>query len=166
MKKLLLAAVALSAFATPALADPQASWNVTGTVAAQCGAIAGNDADLAFGSLNINASDGTLAANGSKSTTSQDVYCNGGSSTISVAATPMTNQTNTSAEDSNFTGTINYTTDVNFAGSHFGVGATQSLGAKAGTLVVTTSNLTANNSKRPYAGDYQGTVTVTLTPGV
>ena len=78
----------------------------------------------------------------------------------------MTTTTNLSAEDANFTGTINYTTDVDFAGSHFGLGATQALGAKAGTLVVTASNLLANNSKRPYAGDYQGTVTVTLTPGV
>jgi hypothetical protein len=163
MKKLLMGAVALAAISTtPAVAaDPSASYTVSGTVGAACGTL--SNGSLTFANpLNINAT-GFLADSQSASS-SQTVWCNGVNSKISVAATAMTNQTTNAAENNDFTGTINFTTAVDFAGSPFALGTNQTLGAKAGTMTVSASALTANNGKRPYAGDYSGTITVTLSP--
>lgn len=159
MKKVLYAAAAIGALAaSPAMAQ-SATFAVTGTIQASCGTI--NNLPIAFGTIATNA-DGTLTAAQSKSSASQAVYCNGINSTITVASTPLVNTV--APDDASFTGTLNYTTNVNFAGSSFGVGATQALGAKAGNMVVSANNLTATGGLRPYAGSYDGAITVTLSP--
>jgi hypothetical protein len=166
VKKILMAAVALTAFgATPALAQ-EASFSVSGTVNAQCGAISNGTISFS-GALDINAATGALNANQSASSSSQSVYCNGVNSKISVSSTPLDNKSIGAATDTaDFTRTINYTPEVDFAGVVVNAGTALSLGAKAGTMVVSAKNLTALGGKRPYAGDYSGTITVSLAPAV
>ena len=155
MKKILMAAVAVAALAsTPVYA---ADFAVTGTVQASCGAITG--LPIAFGTI-ATGSDGSLTAGQSKSSASQSAYCNGANSTISVSHLALAN--GTGAAPTGFTRTIDFTTDVDFAGAHFTDGVTQSLGAKTGSLVVSANSLTA--SAKPLAGDYTGSITVTVTP--
>lgn len=159
MNKFLMAAAALGALATtPAMAQ-SATFQVSGTVNASCGAL--SNGTVPFGTINTN-SDGTLTAGQSASSGSQAVYCNGINSTITVSATDLVNTV--AADDANFTGTLTYTTNVNFAGTNFGTGTSQALGAKAGNMTVSANNLLANGGKRPYAGSYNGQITVTLTP--
>lgn len=163
MKRLLMGAVALAALHTaPAMAQ-SAQFTVNASVTAACGALTGQTLNIA-NALNVDAT-GHLADSQSVSSTPQDVWCNGVNSKMTVAATPLTNQTTNAADTADFTRTINYTTDVLFAGTHFGPGNDQNLGATAGQMTVTASTLSAMNGKRPYAGAYNGTITVTLTPG-
>jgi hypothetical protein len=156
MKKILMAAVALAAVsATPAMA---ADFTISGAVTASCGSI--GDKTIAFGTIGTN-SDGTLTSGQSKSSDGQSVYCNGTGSTISVSHTALTTG-DSSPAPSGFTKTIDFTTDVDFAGSKFGDGTAQSLGAKTGTLVVSANELTA--TAKPLAGSYSGKITVTVSP--
>ena len=159
MKKLLMAAVAVSALAaSPAMA---ADFAVTGTVAPACGAL--TDKPIGFSTITTN-SDGTLPGTQDASSAPQDVYCNDVNATITVASTQvLTAAAGTPADNSSFQRTITYTADVLFAGTNFPVGATQTLGAKAGTMVVSANNLSA--TLRPYAAAYDGLITVTLAPG-
>jgi hypothetical protein len=155
MKKLLMAAVAVSAIAaTPAFA---ADFPITATVGASCGAITGST--IAFSAIATGA-DGTLTAGQSASSSSQAVYCNGAGSTITVTSTELL--TSPGVVASGFTKTLGFTTDVNFAGVHRGTGAAQALGAVTGTLIVSANNLTA--SAKPQAGDYTGLIQVTVAP--
>jgi spore coat protein U-like protein len=155
---MMMAALAVSSLsATPALAQ-SASYTVSATVAASCGAL--TNGTIPFGTLGIG-TDGTLTSGQSFSSGSQNVYCNGVNSTITVGHTAMT--TSAAATDAGgFTRTIDFTTSVNFAGSTFGDGTTQALGAKTGTLVASANSLTA--TAKPYAGSYSGTISVTLSP--
>lgn len=159
MKKLLMAAVAVSALAaSPAMA---ADFAVTGTVAPACGALA--DQPITIGTITTTAS-GFLPGTQDASSTSQSVYCNGVNATITVASTQvLTAAAGTPANTASFQRTITYTAAVDFAGTPFAVGATQALGAKAGTMVVSANDLSA--VLRPYAAAYDGLITVTLAPG-
>ncbi|ANI79505.1 hypothetical protein [Sphingobium sp. EP60837] len=160
MKKILMAAVALTALgATPAMAA--GVFTVSGDVAATCGAI--SDGTITFSSGIATGTDGTLTSGQSQSSAPQNVYCNGAGSKITVAHTAMKIGDGTGAP-SNFTKTIDFTTDVNFAGTHFGEGTSQTLGAMSGSLVVSANDLTA--SAKPLAGSYSGSITVTVSPSL
>lgn len=158
MKKILMAAVALTALgATPAMA---ADFAVSGSVEASCGSI--GDKPIAFDAILTNA-DGTLKTGQSKSSDGQSVYCNGSNSTISVSHAALKIGDGSGAP-TNFTKTINFTTEVDFAGSKFTDGAGLNLGAKSGILTVTAKDLSAD--AKPLAGSYTGSITVTVSPGV
>jgi len=163
MKKLLVAAAALGAVAsTPAMATaaPSADYTVTGTVAPTCNA--GSGGTITFGTIAL-ASDGTLGTNADQSSTGVNVYCNGVNATLSLAGHTIVNSP-APADTTDFTKTLSFTTTATVGGSSFTEANAQAFGAKAGSLVVTAASLSAGG-KRPYAGSYTGTITVTLSPG-
>lgn len=159
MKKLMIAAVAVSALAaTPAFAaDTVAIYGVTGSVTAICSAAASGT--IALGNLtdasgNLNVSGGTATDTGA--------YCNGAGTTVQVAHTAFSTG---GAAAAGFTNSLSFTPVV-VAGATTLTGdkaAGTSLGAFSG-LSVSVSALSAGGSK-PVAGSYAGSITVTLTPG-
>jgi len=158
MKKLLMAAVALAALnAAPAMAE---SFTVQGTVNAACSAITTSVID--FGTIGISSTTGRLITNQSADTgAGTSVWCNGVNSTLSFSGNTITTTNTTS--DTAFTSTLGFTPKVTLGGNNVTTGST--IGAVAATLVVKAENLT-DNSKLPVAGNYTGTITVTLTPAV
>lgn len=165
MKRLLLAAVAVTAMSTAPAHAQQATFNVTASVTATCSFTGGT---IPFGTLNTN-SDGTLTTGQSHSSPDQTgFYCNGAHTTLDLAHTAMTNN-DVATATSPFTRTIDFTPAVKVGGSdvQVGNGTGTVLGATAGTLVVDARNLsTASASDKVLAGSYSGTITLTLHPSV
>jgi len=155
-----LAATTMAMTVTPASAQQTATFTVTGTVVASCGAIVGET--IAFGTIGIG-TDGNLTSNQSKPSGSSNVWCNGLNTKIKVSHTALVTGDN-SAAPSGFTKKIEYTPSVSFAGTSFGDGEV-TLGAKTGAMIVSANNLTAPDGK-PLAGDYTGAITVLLTPAI
>jgi hypothetical protein len=167
MKKLMMAAVALTAMATvpatPAAATSTGQdFTVSGTVNATCNYSGGT---IAFGTITTNA-DGTLPGTQDASSTAQaGFYCNGAGTKLTLSHSAMTT---TATAATGFTSTINFTPAVIIGGVDSRVGDTTtdlSLGAIAGSLVVAARDLsTASATDKVMAGDYSGTITLTLTP--
>jgi hypothetical protein len=159
MKKILMAAVALTAMATvPATPAAAADFTVTGSVAAACNYTGGT---IAFGAIGTNA-DGTIAASQSTSSSAQTgFFCNGAGTTLALSHTAMANA---ATPASGFTSTIDYTPAVSVGGvdQQLGDGNNNTFGAQAGDLVVDARTLTATG--KLMAGNYSGTITLTLTP--
>jgi hypothetical protein len=164
MKKLAcgIAMLAMSA-ATPALAatgDQTATWDVTGSVTAACGAITGSLLD--FDTLNVDAT-GHLSDTRTIASASQPAWCNGITSTLTYSHAALSNS-KTVTDTANYTNVIDFTPIIEIGASPVASGAT--VHEFADGLVVKASALAPTGGKRPLAGDYAGTITVTLTPGV
>ena len=165
MKKMMMAALAASTLlATPAMAADTVSVHaVTGSVTAICSAAAA--ATLAFGALTD--ASGTLNAT-SQTVSDPTAYCNGAGTTVTVAHASLIN-TNVApslvtSPPSGFTGTVTFVPEI-VAGATTLTGdkaALTALGAFSG-ISVTAKTLAA--SGKPLAGNYAGSITVTLTPG-
>lgn len=165
MKKLLMAAVAASAIAaTPAMAATSAEYTVTGSVNAICSASASGT--IAFGSL-VNAATGLLSATSLSATADSTAFCNGAGTKVEVAHVNLANTTTSQVGDAptGFTKTVSFTPKVvTSVGALTGdQDAGTALGAFNG-ITVTAENLSAGGNK-PLAGDYSGSITITLTPG-
>ena len=182
MKKIIvLAAVMATAAASPAFAQATDSQDlvVTATVPQEC-SIA-NPNDVTFASVNIDQAAGSgallMTAN---SNNSQNVWtsCNYGAS-ITVAGLPLENASGAAvaANDSaDFTNKLNYivTLEPPTSGGPFSkVTLNTRVGSSATTtpagafhenakLGVTIPSDSANNPKRPVAGTYTSTTTITL----
>ena len=174
MKKLLMGAAALAAMSatTPAFAQatnevPQmANYAVTGFINASCGNATGTP--LQFGQLQIDPTGRLIPPPLTQSV--NNTYCNGVNSSLSVASTPMT--TAATPPSASFTNTLDYDAVVSFGpanltvNSNPGTQQTATVGAFVGPLTVQATNVTTRGNTLPLAGDYSGTITVTLTPGV
>jgi len=156
MKKLLMAAVAVSALATtPAMAATTANYDVTGTVAAAC-SITGSGT-LAFGAL---ATGATNAAASTQTSTDSAAYCNQAATTVTVTKSDLTTSPG-AAVPTGFTNTVVFTpkietqdktlNDVQSAGTLIGA---FNLFKVSATTTAPTANL--------VAGDYTGSITITL----
>ncbi|MDF8335051.1 hypothetical protein [Novosphingobium cyanobacteriorum] len=164
MKKLLLAAASLGAvISTPALAAaPSATYDVTASVPQSCNA--GSNGTISFSTLTLN-SDGTVASGQSASSTGTAVYCNGAAATLTLSTGNTITNSAYTADAGGFTKTLTFTTTAKIgSGATLNEGTT-TIGAVAGNLVVTASSINGLSGARPYAGDYTGSLTVTLTPG-
>ena len=158
MKKLLMGAVALAAMqAAPAMAE---DFTVGGTVNQACSVIAVDP--IAFGTIGINGSTGLLNPVQSKSSAGTNIWCNGVSSKLAFTGNTISNVKPVS-DAAHFTNSLTFMPKVSLNGTDIGTGAT--IGAVAASLVVTADTLN-DGGKIPVAGDYTGTITVTLTPGV
>lgn len=163
MKKILIIAAAASAFAATTASAQAATYSVKANVTAFCTALTGSTTDLDFGTLTVGA-DGKLTGVYTKTSTQTPVVCNGANTTITVTPTAMTNAA-TLTDTTNFTNTINYTTGVTLAGRTVLVdSAAHAIGELTGTLNVTASALAPAGGKALLAGNYAGTIVVTLTP--
>lgn len=170
MKKLLLVGCAAVAFAAaaPASAQVTGTVDVNGFVDDRCQFTVDNavinlgeisDADGKLDEAAVDA--GTANLNG---------WCNGSAATIKVEAHPLLNS---AAASGSFTNVVNYkatatagtaaptdlTTDA-------GAGADVSLGLFSGSIAVDISDSSAPGDAMMVAGDYVGSIVVTLTPNV
>jgi spore coat protein U-like protein len=168
MKTAIIGALALTLAATPAFgqatANPAVSQDfaVSGSVNARC--TVGSTSPLAFGAINLN-TDGTLASGQSRNATLA-IYCNGANTKLNVAGSNIDNTSVAGEAPSGFTKTLALASTASIGGVTASLSDTSGvlLGAVAGDLTVSTGVLSA--SARPMAGNYTGTITVTLTPGV
>jgi spore coat protein U-like protein len=161
MKKLLMAAVAVSALATtPAFAaDTVASYTVTGTVAAVCSA--NTSGSITFGALTDGT--GTLTATSKDATTDSGAYCNGLGSTITIAHSDLAHTTFTGTPATGFTKTVTFVPEVD-------TGSVVTTGDQGPTVIGAFSQMTVrakdlnSGGSKPLAGSYSGSITVTLSP--
>jgi len=181
MKKIIFAAAALSTIASaPAFASDTDTQDllVTATVPQECSI--GNVADVTFAAVNINqnAEAGALMINGNSNSSQSGIWtsCNYAAK-ITVAGTPLLNTagaTLAANDPTNFTNSINYFVSFE-AGSNGGfskvVHNTRSNGASSSTTPTGAFHTQAklgvtiapgDNAKRPVAGIYSGTTTITL----
>jgi hypothetical protein len=185
MKRILAASAAvasLAAFSAPADAQT-VQFDLDGNVPATCNlsgmqAVSGashtiNLSGTAGGSI-IDSTSGKLSVSGPQTVALGANWCNGTKTTVSVVATPLT--TGAVPPSASFTNRVDYTVTGSFAGISNGTlntaggpvtGTSQSapVGAfsdSADQMVITAD---ANASQLLVAGDYTGTITVTLTPG-
>lgn len=161
MKKLLMAAVALTALATvpAAPAAAQAVFTVSGSVTPTCNYTGGT---INFNTIAIDPSTGLLVANQSASSTAQTgFFCNGAGTTLAISHAALTNSTPAAT---GFTSTISFTPAVQIGNGtpYSGDQTATAFGAQAGNLVVSANSLTA--TAKPMAGTFGGSITLTLTP--
>jgi hypothetical protein len=164
MKKIITAAVAVSALSvSPAMAQTVSTYTVTGSVASICSASL--TGAIPFGSL-INPSTGFLSATSATATADTGAFCNGAGTTVEIGHSDLTNTTSTGAAPTGFTKTVTFTPKVETSVGTLSGNKTAgtSLGAFNG-ITVTAENLSAGGNK-PLAGDYSGSITITLSPGV
>lgn len=162
MKKLLIAAAALSAaVSSPAFAQ-QASYTVNASVPQSCNA--GSNGTIDFSQLNLT-TDGFVASGQNASSAGSNVYCNGAAATLTLSTGNTITNTAYSADTSAFTKTLTFVTTAKIGTGPTLPEGTTTIGAVAGSLVVTASSISGFNNLRPYAGNYSGSLTVTLTPG-
>jgi hypothetical protein len=169
MNKLLLlggAALALGG-AAPAFAQATGEVDVHGYVDDRCQFTSLGDTVIELGE--ISGEDGKLdeAAVDAGTATLQG-WCNGSASTIGVEALPLLNAASASPS---FENRVDYRATAT-AGSaapiddstDAGAGADVSLGLFSGDIVVDISNSASPSDGRMVAGDYVGSIVVTLTP--
>ena len=159
-----MAAVALTAMtAMPAMAQDQTGqFQVNGSVAAKCSVFTGAAFNINNGSISTDDS-GQLSGTNTGTSSPVAVWCNSGGAMINVSHTPLVNAT-APADTAAFTKTIEYVAKASINGTDYAEGVDRALGYVAGDLTVNASTLTSGG-KKPYAGAYQGTITVVLKPG-
>ena len=159
-----MAAVALTAMtAMPAMAqDQNSTFTVNGSVDAKCSAFTAGTFAINGGTIATDSS-GMLTSANTGTSTPVAVWCNSAGAKINVSHTPLVNAAYTT-DTAAFTKTINFVAKANVAGVEYAAGADRDLGVVSGDLTVTASNLTSGGLK-PFAGAYQGTITVVLKPG-
>lgn len=172
MRKIAFIAAPLALLASPAAAqDSTGTVDITGSVAGRClfttpsglielGELALGGADNDAGRLDdstVNGGTATLVG-----------WCNNAAAGMTVEAFPLLN---TAPSASGFTNRVDFTAtaEANEAEADDtslteGDGDTVSVGMFAGNVVVTLSDASAPSNNRLVAGDYDGSVEVTLTP--
>jgi spore coat protein U-like protein len=187
MKIALMAASALAMIAAPAFAQNQTTVNVTGSVAALCGAgghSSGGTSSNQIVPVNAGAlsdSDGRVDAK-TVNFNLANLWCNGPAS-LSVKVNPLmhTSITDPATYDSSsffnridmsFSGQLTSlyfpggTGDTSSAGTgQYNATRTSAFETGSGTYAAATLTLIAPSQDRPLAGDYAGTVVVTVTAG-
>lgn len=169
MNKLLLPGIAALALggAAPVLAQATGEVDVNGFVEDRCQFTTIGDSVIELGE--ISGDDGRLdeAAVDAGTATLQG-WCNGSAATIVVEALPLINAASGAA---NFDKRVDYraTTTAGSAApiddsTDAGAGAEVALGLFSGDIVVDISNAASPNDGLMVAGDYVGSIVVTLTP--
>lgn len=158
MKKILMAAVAASAIASsPAMAAVASTYDVTGSVAGVCSISATGSID--FGAL----TDGTGAySNTGTSTEATDstAYCNQAATTVTIT---HTNLSTAASAPTNFTNTVAFTPVVTT--QQVTLTGDKPAGTLIGAFDVFKVKATATTpSLKLVAGNYSGSITITLAP--
>jgi hypothetical protein len=167
---IVVAALAASLVASPALGQVTGTVSVDGTVANRC-ALSINSATISVGEMAL-ASNGKLNAaviNGQNRTLNG--FCNGSTATMKVEAQPLLNITAPAAPPAGFDNRVDYTAtananSVNATDSSVtaGAGTAVTVGQFSGNILVTLSAASSPSSGILVAGTYQGQVLVTLNP--
>lgn len=169
MKKLLLLGSAALAFGgtAPAFAQATGQVDVNGFVEGRCQFTTLGNAVINLGE--ISDGDGKLdeAAVDAGQATLQG-FCNGSAATIKVEALPLLNSASAS---SSFDNRVDYRATATAGNAapiddsdDAGAGADVGLGLFSGNIVVDISDSASPNDRLMVAGDYVGSIVVTLTP--
>jgi hypothetical protein len=163
MKKIVMTAVAITAIsATSAMAaDPSTSFGVSGSVNSACTIATGAPFTINTGTINTDA-DGALSGVNTGTSAAVAITCNSAIAKINVSHTELVNGT-APADAGGFTKTITYVAKATIGLKDYAEGSDQPLGIVSDNLTVTASSLSAGANK-PYAGTYNGAITVTLKP--
>jgi hypothetical protein len=185
MKNLLIAATALATLASaPAFAQQTGTVTFTGTVAAACTAVSPTTATIPLGAL----STGVGAFNASVVNNAGGAYgstitCNGAGTKLDMTANQITGSVGVpSGAPAIFTNQIDYTAELETVGTGYaqspaapGVLVSDTTGGSGGSqtvgLLSTNVLLDLSGAALPsgasvlVAGNYTGSVTITLTPG-
>jgi hypothetical protein len=181
MKKMILAATALSLMAAPAFAAPvTGTVNLSGTVNAKCSPSSGGATTVTI-PVDLSNADGTLntgAVNAITASVTGSGVCNGVNTFIELDASPLVGSVAVPSGATAFANVINYTAVMGITGYAQGGNTwSNSTTAAATTGVLGLVNATAvsldiNDAALPgsatllVAGTYTGSVTVKVTPAV
>ena len=190
MKRILLAAASIAAISSLAMADPttsplNASVTVNGSVAARCEfqgaeAINGNHTvaipEAAFLDLDNGQLQSALEAGIGGALTGVTMWCNGAGTDVALSASPFGN-TSANVNNANFADRVDYALSVGLQGvgslnvntatvakGAFATQAFPNVGPFIGTPTVGFD--IADSNKILVAGNYSGTVALTVTPGI
>jgi len=174
--------VGATVLACAAMAAPAAAQNVngtvdiTGSVGERCEFTVDN-ALIPLGELSIAGSGltagqlDTAAVNGEFATLTG--WCNGTSATMTVEAFPIENVDFVAAPPTGFDRVVNYTAtavastgSANDGSAAGGAGTPSTVGVFSSNITVTLSASSTPNSGKLIAGDYEGSVDVTLSPAI
>lgn len=177
MNKLLISSAAVALLALPAAAlaqssDVEGTVTISGSVAAAC--VIDSAATITLGELADGDGLYNLAADGESTTLT--AWCNGASSTMSVLSSAIVH-TGSPTVPTGFTDTVNFTATASVtpadAGSPVEVSdSTTAAADPAATVGLFSDDITVSLSSsstdgnKLIAGDYEGSVVVTLSPAV
>jgi hypothetical protein len=168
LKHVLFASAALALLAVPSMAAESSTTTIQASVTPTCSAMASTATTLPVSNL----TDTNGVAKSQALTFPSPlagVWCNGNNNKVDVTATKLTNKNTSLADDSDFTTAVDFVmaqtalgpalnTATDLSGSNT-IPAIVIAPATTGTLTITAG------TKKLFAGDYEATVTVTLTPG-
>jgi hypothetical protein len=163
-------------------AQAQSALNVNGTISATCSALTLANSTVNLGVISDPSSPGALnpaAVNVALSSTTPSITCNGGGTTLSIDANPLTGPALPLGVPSTFSNLVNYTATINKSGAGAFVqslpasgiaNSTTDSAATSSTIGLVASNFSIALSDAAAAGilisgGYSGTVTIALTPG-
>lgn len=165
------AIAAIVALSAPSFADSgndTATVNITGKVGAACN-ISGANVPIDFGTIGLDQNGVVNSGQTKPVQLTSTVWCNGGSNQVVITASPLT----TSGQADGFANSVNYTlttpltsgsadvttTDQSLFNSTYGV-FSYSSGETVGNIT-----LDNTNAKPLLAGTYNGSISITVTPG-
>jgi hypothetical protein len=178
-KFFLLSGIALAISTT---AHAQSALDLGTTISPTCTAFSLTTNTVNLGTISDPNSPGALnaaAVNKPLSGTTPSITCNGGGTTLSIDANPLTGPVLPSGSAAFFSNIVNYTATINKSGSGDFVQSIASTGisnaSSAASATSATIGLVAGNfsielsgaaaAGTLVAGGYTGTVTIALTPG-
>lgn len=189
MKRILLAAASIAAIASPALADPttsplNTSVTVNGTVQARCefqgaeglGSYTVTVPEAAFLDMDNGQLRSALQNGVSGALTGVTMWCNGAGTDVALSASPFGN-TSADVNNANFADRVDYalsvgltgvgSLNVNTSSANKGAFASQAfsnVGPFIGSPAVAFDIV--DDNRILVAGNYSGTVALTVTPGI
>jgi hypothetical protein len=160
----------------------QSALDLGSTISPTCTAFSLTTNTVNLGTISDPSSPGALnaaAVNIALSGTTPSITCNGGGTTLSIDANPLTGPALPSGAATFFSNTVNYTATINKAGGSDFVqtlaptgisNASSSPSATSSTVGLVAGNFSialsgAATGAPLIAGGYTGTVTIALTPG-
>lgn len=183
MKTRILVCLSSCALFIASAAQAQSALNMNGSISATCTVTSLSALPINLGTISDASSPGMLkasAVNGAPVNTTPSITCNGGGTTLSIDANPLTGPAlPSSAGSAGFSNLVNYTATINKSGptafvQSIPVGGianqTTAAGASSATvgLIASEFSIALSNAAAAgvlIAGGYSGTVTIALTPG-
>jgi hypothetical protein len=174
--------IGLAVFWAAGSASAQSALNMNSKITPSCTAFSAASNSINLGNISDPASPGALksaAVNVALTSTTPSITCNGGGTTLSIDANPLTGPALPVGVPSTFSNIVNYTATINKSGAGAFVQAIAPTGianqttdpsATSSTIGLVASNFSIALSNAAaggilIAGDYSGTVTIALTPG-
>jgi hypothetical protein len=178
----LLILAASCALAVAGSASAQSALNMGGTISPTCTAFSMTNPTVNLRNISSTTSPGALntaAVNVTLSSTAPSITCNGGGTTLSINADPLTGPALPLGAPSSFSNIVDYTATINKSGTGAFVQSIPTAGIANATTSTTPTSATVGLVDSSFtialsgavaggvliAGGYNGTLTIALTPG-